>query len=87
VITLLSAAASADTPMRYGCDRPIELAFYEFGPLYHDGSGIDRDVVDEIIALGPSNLGPLLRVFLGSNAANIARHANIVCLILPRRGA
>ena len=41
----------------------------------------------EIIALGLSNLGPLLRVFLGSNAAKIARHANIVCLILPRRGA
>jgi nucleotide-binding universal stress UspA family protein len=38
----------------------------------------------EIIAVGSSNLGPLLRVFLGSNAAKIVHHATIPCLILPR---
>jgi nucleotide-binding universal stress UspA family protein len=40
----------------------------------------------EIIAVGSSNLGPLLRVFVGSNAAKIIRHATIPCLILPRQG-
>jgi nucleotide-binding universal stress UspA family protein len=41
----------------------------------------------EIIAVGSSNLGPLLRVFLGANATKIVRHATIPCLILPRQGA
>jgi nucleotide-binding universal stress UspA family protein len=41
----------------------------------------------EIIAVGSSYLGPLLRVFLGSNAAKIVHHAPIPCLILPRQGA
>ena len=40
----------------------------------------------EIIAVGSSNLGPLLRVFLGSNAAKIIHHATFPCLILPRPG-
>lgn len=49
VAMLLSTArfAAAD-PVEYGCDRPIHLAFYEFGALYHAGAGIDRDVVDEL---------------------------------------
>jgi nucleotide-binding universal stress UspA family protein len=38
----------------------------------------------EILAVGSSNLGPLMRVFLGSNATKIVRHATIPCLILPR---
>jgi len=42
--------ARAQSPADYGCDRPIRLAFYEFGPLYHDGVGIDRDVVDQLMA-------------------------------------
>ncbi len=40
----------------------------------------------EIIAVGSSHLGPLLRVFLGSNAAKIVHQATIPCLILPRHG-
>ncbi len=40
--------AGAETPADYGCDRPITLAYYEFGPLFHDGVGIDPDVVDEL---------------------------------------
>jgi len=40
----------------------------------------------EIMAVGSSNLGPLLRVFLGSNAAKIVHNATIPCLILPRQG-
>ena len=39
----------------------------------------------EIIAVGSSGLGPLLRVFLGSNAAKIVRNAPAPCLVLPRR--
>jgi polar amino acid transport system substrate-binding protein len=47
--TLLgSLAARAESPADYGCDQPITLAYYEFGPLYHDGQGIDRDVVEEL---------------------------------------
>jgi nucleotide-binding universal stress UspA family protein len=41
----------------------------------------------EIVAVGSSNLGPLLRVFLGSNAAKILRHAPVPCLVLPWQGA
>jgi len=43
-------AAQAETLADYGCEEPIHLAFYEFGPFYHDGIGIDRDVVDELAA-------------------------------------
>jgi nucleotide-binding universal stress UspA family protein len=40
----------------------------------------------EVIAIGSSSLGPLLRVFLGSNAAKIVNNAPVPCIILPRRG-
>jgi polar amino acid transport system substrate-binding protein len=49
-IALAPAAAEAETPADFGCGgRPITLAYYEFGPLYHDGVGIDRDVVEELV--------------------------------------
>ena len=38
----------------------------------------------EMIAVGSSNLGPLLRVFLGSNAAKVLHNAPVPCLVLPR---
>jgi nucleotide-binding universal stress UspA family protein len=41
----------------------------------------------EIIAVGSSNLGPVMRVFLGSNATKIVRESTIPCLILPRAEA
>ena len=41
----------------------------------------------EIVAVGSSNLGPLLRVFLGSNAAKILHYATVPCLVLPGQGA
>lgn len=31
-----------------GCDRPIHIAFYEYGSLYHQGIGIDPDVIAEL---------------------------------------
>jgi len=42
------AAPHADPLPMLGCERPIRLAFYEFGSLFHQGVGIDRDVVEEI---------------------------------------
>ncbi|MCB1445010.1 MAG: universal stress protein [Rhizobiaceae bacterium] len=38
----------------------------------------------ELLVLGSSKLGPLLRVFLGSNARKIVHNAPVPCLILPR---
>jgi len=40
----------------------------------------------EIIAIGSSSLGPLLQVFLGSNATKIINNAPVPCVILPRQG-
>lgn len=45
---LAGTPAAAQSAADYGCDRPVRLAFYEFGALYHDGAGIDRDVVEEV---------------------------------------
>jgi nucleotide-binding universal stress UspA family protein len=41
----------------------------------------------ELIAVGSSGLGPIMRVFLGSNAAKIVRNAPVPCMVLPRRSA
>jgi nucleotide-binding universal stress UspA family protein len=38
----------------------------------------------ELLVLGSSKLGPLMRVFLGSNARKIVHNAPVPCLILPR---
>ena len=38
----------------------------------------------EALVLGSSKLGPLLRVFLGSNARKIVHNSPVPCLILPR---
>ncbi len=48
MFVLAPLVAHAETPADYGCDRPVTLAYYEFGPLYHSGAGIDPDVVDEL---------------------------------------
>jgi len=41
----------------------------------------------EVVAVGSSSLGPIMRVFLGSNAAKIVRNAPVPCIVLPRRPA
>ena len=41
----------------------------------------------EILAVGSSNLGSLLRVFLGSNAAKILHHAPVPRFVLPWQGS
>ena len=41
----------------------------------------------EIVSVGSSNLGSLLRVFLGSNSAKILHYAPVPCLVLPWQGS
>lgn len=38
----------------------------------------------ELLVLGSSKLGALMRVFIGSNASKIVQNAPVPCLILPR---
>ncbi|HVJ40037.1 MAG TPA: transporter substrate-binding domain-containing protein [Dongiaceae bacterium] len=47
-VSLALVSPRADPLPDLGCKQPIRLAFYEFGTLFHQGVGIDRDVVDEI---------------------------------------
>ncbi|HVI87078.1 MAG TPA: ABC transporter substrate-binding protein [Dongiaceae bacterium] len=49
-LLIISPAAAADTPSAFGCDLPIRIAFAESGALYHQGVGIDQDVITEIAA-------------------------------------
>ncbi|NTZ11020.1 MULTISPECIES: universal stress protein [Burkholderia] len=39
---------------------------------------------EELIIVGSSHLGPLMRVFIGSNSGKIIRHAPVPRLVLPR---
>lgn len=43
-----SDGARALSSSDYGCDRPIDFAYYEFGALYHAGVGIDADLIAEL---------------------------------------
>ncbi|TXH36753.1 MAG: transporter substrate-binding domain-containing protein [Rhodospirillaceae bacterium] len=51
-LLLASATRSAAEPVslreELGCTRPIRVAFYEFGTLYHEEHGIDVDIIQEI---------------------------------------
>jgi len=38
----------------------------------------------ELLVVGSSSLGPILRVFLGSNSGKIARNAPVPCVVMPR---
>lgn len=38
----------------------------------------------ELLVVGSSKLGPLMRVFLGSNSSKMAHNSPVPCLILPR---
>lgn len=39
---------ASDAARRYGCEQPIRLALYENRVFYHDGQGIDPDMVAEL---------------------------------------
>lgn len=40
---------------------------------------------DEVLVVGSSSLGPVARVFLGSNATKVVRHSPVPVVIVPRR--
>jgi nucleotide-binding universal stress UspA family protein len=40
----------------------------------------------EVLALGSSSMGPLARVFLGSRATKLIRHAPVPVIVLPHHG-
>jgi hypothetical protein len=40
----------------------------------------------EVMVVGSSGLGPILRVFLGSNSGKIVCNSPVPCIILPRSG-
>ena len=40
----------------------------------------------EVLALGSSSMGPLARVFLGSRATKLIRHAPVPVIVLPHQG-
>ncbi|WP_295034333.1 universal stress protein [uncultured Microbacterium sp.] len=40
---------------------------------------------DEVLVVGSSSLGPLARVFLGSNATKVVRHSPVPVVVVPRR--
>lgn len=54
------------------------------GPTWRAAFGSLDWEKDELLVLGSSKLGPLMRVFLGSNARKIVLNAPVPCLILPR---
>lgn len=52
--TLMTPAMAGSEPPRpwtlqdFGCDRPIRIGIVEFGALYHNGVGIDADLIAEL---------------------------------------
>jgi nucleotide-binding universal stress UspA family protein len=71
---LLSAPGMAEGLSAEIADGPTWKAAFE-SLTWEDG---------ELLVLGSSKLGPILRVFLGSNARKIVHNAPVPCLILPR---
>jgi polar amino acid transport system substrate-binding protein len=47
LMVLLSCMAPASA-LPVCPEHPIQLAYYEYAPFYHDGAGLDADVVDEL---------------------------------------
>ena len=48
VMLVSTARFAAADPTDYGCDRPIHVAYYEFGALFHGDLGIDPDLIHEL---------------------------------------
>ncbi len=38
---------------------------------------------NELLAIGSSGIGPLARVFLGSRATKLVRHASVPVVVIP----
>ncbi|MDY0872742.1 transporter substrate-binding domain-containing protein [Dongia rigui] len=50
-LCLASPAAqvlAADAGRDFGCTRPVRVGLVEFGPMYHQGKGVDIDLLDEL---------------------------------------
>lgn len=41
-------AVSTDIARDYGCNRPLRVGVIEFGAMYHDGAGVDIDLLGEL---------------------------------------
>lgn len=42
--------------------------------------------VDDVLVVGSSSIGPIARVFIGSNATKIVRHSPVPVVVVPRAG-
>ncbi|WP_439625070.1 universal stress protein [Shinella sp.] len=82
---LREQARSAQVALLTGQDRPENLsAEIADGPTWKAAFESLPWEDGELLVLGSSKLGPILRVFLGSNARKIVHNAPVPCLILPR---
>ncbi len=44
------AIAQGRDPARdFGCAKPLRIAVMEFGAMYHDGAGVDADIIGELM--------------------------------------
>lgn len=51
VAVVAVSVPASESARRYGCEQPIRLALYENRVFYHDGQGIDPDMVAEWLRL------------------------------------
>lgn len=65
-----------------GAELP-ESAFGD-GRIWKDAVGALDWTACELLVIGSSRLGPLMRVFVGSNSGKILRHAPVPRMIVPR---
>lgn len=42
-------AQGRDPAWDFGCAKPIRVAVMEFGSMYHDGAGVDADIIGELM--------------------------------------
>jgi len=59
-LLIVAPAAASGTPSVFGCDLPIHIAFAESGALYHQGVGIDPDVITELAARTGCKFDPVV---------------------------
>jgi polar amino acid transport system substrate-binding protein len=59
-LLIVAPATASDAPSAFGCDLPIRIAFSESGALYHQGVGIDQDVITELAARTGCKFAPVV---------------------------
>lgn len=59
-LLIVAPATASDAPSAFGCDLPIRIAFSESGALYHQGVGIDQDVITELAARTGCKFDPIV---------------------------